>query len=625
MDPTQDGSGAGGQNAAAPDGQPPYGQPPYAQPTYGQDQGSVVPMPGGWAAGVTPMPVIRRSRKRWAIAGAVVLCVALATVGGAFVLSGAVGSKSLTAGVAPKDTLVFMELRTDLPGDQHAKLADFMSHFPGFADRSQFDNALDELLNRLTSSVSPDLTYTSAFKPWMEGEVSIAVSGLAGFGMADSGSPPAPADTSGLSTVAQPQRAGSSAGYAVAIFALKDRTAAQGWLASELTRQGLSATSQDYAGTTLYTLGSSQGSYLATGSYAFTDQDLILGTTDGVKAALDTKTNGSLADNADYQAAMKALSGDSLARFYVDARAYMTYLRQSFHGALSLPGVSSVATFPLSGADVPAWIAGSIQADSGDMVVNVAMPRSGDSAAANHISALASALPGGTVGVVEVHAIGKLITSALATAQAQASGNSELSTLSGELAAIGGVDWLGDGVAVVTKDGATYGGGLVVQATDAATASAKVALVGNLLALGGSSYQISTHTDSYKGTSITVIDLPASLTGTATQIALAAKDNLIVGGYAETFVKAVLDTTSSSSLASQSDYSAVMAAAGSSNGGSFYVDIPALEDTIGQSLFQADPSAWTSNYKPYFDHLGGVGFAVVDGTTVMLRFVVTAR
>jgi hypothetical protein len=93
------------------------------------------------------------------------------TAGRRFVLSGGAGAKSLTASVAPKDTIAFLEVRTDLPGDQHAKLADFMSHFPGFKDRAQFDTALDELLNRLTSAVSPDLTYTSAFKPWMEGEV----------------------------------------------------------------------------------------------------------------------------------------------------------------------------------------------------------------------------------------------------------------------------------------------------------------------------------------------------------------------------------------------------------------------------------------------------------------------
>ncbi len=68
-----------------------------------------------------------------------------------------------------------------------------------------------------------------------------------------------------------------------------------------------------------------------------------------------------------------------------------------------------------------------------------------------------------------------------------------------------------------------------------------------------------------------------------------------------------------------------MAAAGSSNVASFYVDIPALEDAIGQAVFAASPSRWTFDYKPYFDHLGGVGYSVVDGNTVILRLVVTAK
>jgi hypothetical protein len=74
----------------------------------------------------------------------------------------------------PKNAVAFLEIRTDLPGDQHAQLADFLSHFPGFKDRAQFDTAMDKLLNKLTGGISPDLQYSSAFKPWLEGEVSMA-------------------------------------------------------------------------------------------------------------------------------------------------------------------------------------------------------------------------------------------------------------------------------------------------------------------------------------------------------------------------------------------------------------------------------------------------------------------
>src|SRR5664280_2423083 len=198
-------------------------QPGHEADQYPVPEATVVPMGEAWAANVHPVSVSPRSKRlRWGIAGAIVVAVDVATAAGALALSGAAGSKSLTASLAPKNSVAFLEVRTDLPGDQHARLADFMSHFPGFKDRAQFDNALDEVLNKLTSQVSPDLRYSSAFKPWMEGEVSIAVTEV---DSVVSQSPPG----------------------VVAIFALRDRAAAETWVTDELNRSSIKTTSQDYA------------------------------------------------------------------------------------------------------------------------------------------------------------------------------------------------------------------------------------------------------------------------------------------------------------------------------------------------------------------------------------------
>ena len=663
MDPNQTNSSAGEQPPSGPPpyaqppyaqppyGQPPYGQPPYGQPPYGYGQppvqavpyGTVVPMGEGWAPGVYPVSVSPRSRRfRWAIAGSVVLIVALITAGAAFVLSGATSARSLTASVAPKNTIEFMEVRTDLPGDQHAKLADFMSHFPGFKDQAQFDTALDELLNRLTGAISPDFTYTSAFKPWMEGEVSVAITDFGtGIGMADAGAvatpeivyvtaPPTASDgpiaTDGPmpsypDTTVTPVDSSYAPPGVVAIVALKDRAAAQTWINGEVARASLKTTPQDYAGTTLYTVGSGSNA----SAYALTDQDLILGTVNGVKASLDTSTKGSLADNANYQAAMSSLSGDSLASFYVDTGAYVAWYLDTYSSmvkSLSGAGGSPMPTLPISTSDAPAWVAGSIRAESDRMVVDVAMPRATDPGIGNHTSRLASVLPSDTVGVTEIHSIGKIIDLGMTTLDTKMPGDATIQSVKDTLSRIGGVDWIGDGVAAVTKDGSTYGGGLVVEATDAATAGAKVSLLSNLVALGGSSYGIVSSHETYKGVDIFLMSLPSSLTGTPVSVAVAAKDNLIVAGYTDAFVKAVIDTTPSTSLASQSDYSTVMGDAGASNEGSFYVNVPALEDEIGLSV---SPTLWASDYKPYFDHIGGIAGTVVDGDTVIMRLVVTAR
>jgi hypothetical protein len=416
---------------------------------------------------------------------------------------------------------------------------------------------------------------------------------------------------------------------AVAIVALKDRSAAQTWISSELTQQNVRTTSQTYSGTQLYTIGTGT----TAGAYALTSQDLLLGTVDAVKAAIDTKTQGSLADNSSYQSAMNSFSGDSLARFYINARAMVGYELDSYNSMMSSLGSmdggasSPMPTLPISENDVPAWVAGSVRAESNQMVVNVVMPRTGVPSAGNHTSKLASVLPGDTVGVMEVHSIGKLVTSELATIEAKMPGDSSLKSVNDALAQYGGIDWLGDGVAAVTQDGSTYGGGIVVQAQDAATATAKVTLVQNLLTLAGGSTGLTSRDETYKGVDITVLTVssnPISTVG-AEEVAFAATGNVIVAGYTDAFVKSVIDTTPATSLASQSDYSAVMNAVGSSNEESFYVDIPALADQIGQAALGSSASTWTTDYKPYVDHLGGVGYAVIDGNTVIMRFVVTAK
>jgi hypothetical protein len=316
---------------------------------------------------------------------------------------------------------------------------------------------------------------------------------------------------------------------------------------------------------------------------------------------------------------MKSLSGDSIARFYVDAGSYFA----SMLGSQS----SGLSTIGLATKDLPAWVAGSVRAESDRIVVDVAMPRTTGSGADNRTSRLASALPGSTVGVFEAHSIGAQITKQLDALGSGAAGipADAVKSVKDALAKIGGIDWLGDGVAVVTKDGSNYGGGLVVEAGDVATASAKAAMITNLAALAGGSLKLTSRDETYKGIAITVISIPNGSNGTPVEVAVAAKDNLVVAGYTDAFVKAVIDTTPGSSLASSSDYSAVMSSAGANNMASGYVNIPVLEDQIGQALLASQSSRWTLDYKPYFDHLGGAGYTVVDGNTVILRLVVMAK
>jgi hypothetical protein len=191
---------------------------------------------------------------------------------------------------------------------------------------------------------------------------------------------------------------------------------------------------------------------------------------------------------------------------------------------------------------------------------------------------------------------------------------------------VGGIDWIGDADVVLTKTGTTYGGGLVVKTTDSATATTKMTMITNLVALAGIGGSGITQTDeTYKGATITLVDASGAGLGLpATSLAIATKGDLLIAGYGDAFVKAILDTTAADSLASQSVYQSVMAAAGKSNAEYGYFNISAVADEIGQT-YSGSASYYNLNVKPYVDHIGGAAFASIDGSTVTLRFVVTAK
>jgi hypothetical protein len=409
---------------------------------------------------------------------------------------------------------------------------------------------------------------------------------------------------------------------AVVIVSLKDRVAGEAWVTAEVAKTGLAFTAQDYAGTKLYVAQKAASDRL-TAAYAFTDRVLLLGTVDAVKAGLDAPAKGSLADNANYQAATSSLSGDTIASFYADPQAMVK------QETGSMPGVAGMTSSWMMGAgSMPAWVAGSVRADSDHMTVEIKMPKTaGMPSPGNKESVLASELPGSTVGVLEVHSVGKLVTDGLKTLSGSATGASAKDTIKqvqDALTKIGGIDWIGDADLVLTRTGSTYGGGLVVKTPNAAGATGKKVMITNLIALAGGIMGITSADETYKGTTITMVSVKNGSSGSTVQIGLATKGDLLVAGYGDAFVKALLDTTSNDSLATQSDYKTVMAAAGTSNATYGYFNVSAVADQIGQS-FTGNAAKYNLDYKPYVDHIGGVAFASIDGNTVTLRLVFTAK
>jgi hypothetical protein len=556
----------------------------------------------------TPRGAGRRSgRLRWTIAISIVAIVAVISAAGIFVLSGAGGAaKSLTAGNAPADTVLFVDLRTDLPGDQHQKLADFMTHFPGFKDRAQFDNAFDELLNRLSSQISPEFTYTSAFKAWTSGEISIAVTRFEA--------------VSGLLGLGSPQGA--------LIVSLKDKPRAERWVASEVKRTGLTFSPSEYAGTTLYGAGSGSDRV----AYAFTDKVFIAGSYEAVTACLDAPADGSLADSEVYRSAMDALGGDRVAAFYANPQALLVSEAESLAAALG-PFGDLIDTSSLVFANVPAWTAGSVRAESDRMIVEARIPKTADSPnSGNRESALAGLLPGSTVAAVELRSISTTATELFDIFGGPGASDQQrqvVSQIVETLKGVGGVDWIGDSALVVTKTSSGYGGGIVVVTPDAQTAAGKKALFANLgvlagPALGLTGISVSQTEWTYKGTGVTRLTISGDPVGQLT-IDLAAHDDLLIAGTGEDFMKQMLDTTPGSSLAAQEGYKRAVGASGMSNSGFGYADVAAVVDDIGRAALAPDPGVYDLEIAPYLENLSWAAGSAIDGQTVILRLVVLAR
>ena len=118
------------------------------------------------------------SRWRWAVVGVVTVLI-VGLLGAAFVLAQPqAGTPSTVARYAPADTAVLVELHQDLPGDQHNLLAQFMRHFPGFADQAAFDQKVDETLESLFARSDGEVSWQQDIQPWFGGQLGLFSSNM---------------------------------------------------------------------------------------------------------------------------------------------------------------------------------------------------------------------------------------------------------------------------------------------------------------------------------------------------------------------------------------------------------------------------------------------------------------
>jgi hypothetical protein len=523
-----------------------------------------------------------RSGLRWGIALLVVALVAVTASAAFFVLSGRAAASPMLA-YAPAGSVIYAEIRGDLPGDQRQQLGTFLSAFPGFADQSTLDDKLTETLDRLVRATTDGKhSYATEIKLWWGGAIAIDVPALP-----DSASEP---------------NAFRGAGY----LTVTDGAKAQAWIRDQL--DGATSSSETYAGVPLTVVAA--GASKVKGAYGVDGSVLIVGDVDSVKASLDARRHQSgrtsLADDANVRQALAALPADHLVFGFVDNARMLAWSRTMSRraGTAATPDLSACTA-----VGATSWAAFTLRADGKTIRMDTIQPASKERPKVTTASSrVASRLPANTIVQADVHDLGAVLLGTLDACRKVPEIAKALTEIDKSVDAIGGwnslLGWIGDTDIVVTRDGATLAGGVVGIAADKAGAARMLTQIRNLLALAGST-QIAIKDEDYGGTTITTIspnDVKAF--GVPASVAFAVRDDLVVIGIGADFVKHVLDVRAGASLADQDRYRQAIGRVEAANEQQVYIDVSAVRSAIESAAPAGTvPKDYRTEYKPYIEPL----------------------
>ncbi len=521
---------------------------------------------------------------RWAIAIIGVVLVAAVSV----VIVSLVGAKPATSvamGYLPADVMTYTEIRLDLPGDQRQKLASFLKPIPGFSDSSQFDTKLDELYDQLLAAASQNqVLWTRDIAPWFGGQIGIGTK-------VPSSTLAATSDTGNLIVVT-----------------IKDRAKAIAWL--EKIASSATVNRSTYGAADLLIPAAGNGAF----AVGVTDQVLLAGSTDAVKAAVDTGGKGTWSTNDDVEAALATVDKDyvmlGVTRVKELATAFESLLAQQSPGTLDRTQLDETVV-----AMLPAWFANSGRFEN-DAFVTTSVGPAGNvgTQTANHADGIVGHIPATTLLVASQHDVGPTLAAILGKFRPLPETKDFFAQLDRSLSLVGGFDavfgWWGDSALVVAKlDDGTVGGGLVIKPSDTAAANRLLTSLSGFVSLGGASAGVTTRTVDHNGTKVTIVDASQAAgmsslpPGYKAEIAWASNADIAVIGYGESFVNAVLDAGPGHSLADDARFKGLLDRVGAENIALTFVDIKSIR-TLVEPIIQATAPAdvwsqYTGHLQPF--------------------------
>jgi uncharacterized protein DUF3352 len=551
---------------------------------------------GDGSAAASPA-VSRRSPVglRWGLALAGIVIVLAAS---ALIVSLASGrpSQSIALGYMPANISQYSEVRMDLPGDQRQKLAGFLANFPGFKDQAQVEPKVNEALDKLVRAVSSDKqTYTTDILPWFAGQLAVG-SGLPGGSSVAAANPLSP----GLEGVSS----------TLIVVSIKDQAKAEAWLTSV---GGSGLVKASYNGADVWTTSNAGPLAIAT---AVTDKVLIVGSVTDVHAAIDTKGQGTLANDPDFKAALGQVDRDYAVLSVIRMRPIIDNLVKTLStlrpGLLSGTQIDETLI-----AMIPAWQMSLGRFENDAFVTTGAYPSYAIGYdTPNRRSSLLDHVPPKTIAWVEYHDVGPALKAFLDKFRALPETKGPFAQFDQAMSILGGFDgvlgWWGDTAFVVTPgaDG-TIGGGLLIQPRDQAAATQLFATLRTYLTLAASSAGVTVRDEDHNGTKITILDYSAAPgmsssslpPGYKAEFAYAVADGVVAFGYGRDWVGSVLDTKPGSSLADDDRFKSGLARVGAENIGSTYIDfnaIRALVEPLAQKMAPSDVwSTYQTEVRPY--------------------------
>jgi hypothetical protein len=561
-----------------------------------------------------PTPSAGRGPLRWAAAIAVVTVVLGATLAIAALLTGGT-SQATVLRYVPQDSVIYGELRLDLPGDQRQAAAEFLSKFPGFADQAALETKLDETLDRLIGeATSGSTSYTGDIKPWFDGEVAFSVGPI-----------PAELVSGGDLESGEPR--------ALLLLSVKDQAAATAWFQSLITDSQTPSTTETYQGVEL-TVVTPAGDGMMSAAYAILGGNVaVVGDTTSVKAAVDTNGTASLATDPEFEAAQASVSDDYIGFAYVD----MATLMETALDASDVIGTDVPAVADTLKDLLPEWAAYQLRVESDALLATATNPHvdRGFGATTNRVNQVVEHVPSTAVALVAGNEVGATWLGALEKLGQDESVKGALDMIDGVTGVFGGMDevlgWIGDAGFVVNTTGSEVEAGFIVVATDPDQASNLFNTLKTFISLGGGTIGLSSSEESYGDTTITTVSvdlakvgaMAGGLSGGAVDglgipegtftFSFAVSDGVVVIGSGPAFVKHVLDTEPGTSLSSDQAYDDSVGQIGEDATGVTFVDIEAIRTTFETAMSSDELTEYTTDVQPFLEPFVALGSTTTVG------------